>query len=123
MKESIKLGIISIVAILLISSAYIIYSYDEEAETVENDIVFNSAEGVIFNPLCSTDNTKIEIMGRNNTLLFFGDYTNETLMNTSLTLNMTLKEFIYLIMPSFYNNTFQYEVFEQVAKQLNEADE
>lgn len=127
MKETVKLGIASIIATLLISSVYVIYFYDGEAEAKNGGLEFvlsepNYPDIVLYMNNSLKNDTRIVIHDSNGTIIFEGDYNNETLMNTSLNLNITLRQFIYLIMPTFHNNTFQYEVFEQIAKQLNEVD-
>ena len=96
--------------------------YYEKITTGEMDFEL-SLDGEIYINESFVDNTELCFYDRNGTLLFSGDYTNETLMNASLNLNMTLRQFIFIIMPTFDTTIDTYDIFEQIAEQLKESNE
>ncbi len=125
MHESIRFVFFVACAISISTSAYIFF-YEEDITTTSNDYEFVFSDDRFYSELeiymnnSWKNDTSIVIHNSNGTEIFRGDWNNETLMNTTLYLEINFREFIYLIMPTFQNNTFLYTVFEQIAEQLKE---
>lgn len=122
-KKAINLIIVITITICIISSYYVYtYKYNDE-NVINDDIQSNDFTFNNHNFTLSVNDSmfhNIILIGKNGTKLFECSMTNETMLDTTLNITMTFRDFINFYIP--YNFDYNmFDIIEQVAKQLNEV--
>lgn len=111
--------------IISVTTLYLLATYPvEDSKQKTPELIFNNNFSQIIGKIPFNESAEhmITIFDENGTKIFEGDLRNETLLNTTLTLNMTLDDFLKLISRYQTFENYPRHVYYQIADQLNEAN-